>query len=71
MKLPDAPKHLSVGTLRKYLDDIEATWTETDEEFLGKFEHTPINCWPDIKGVCSAKIVYDSGLDFIIMEKKD
>ena len=65
------PEHLTVGTLRKYFDAWEAAWTEQDDKMLGKFEDTPVYCWPSDKGVCKAKIVYDGGLDFIIMEKED
>ena len=65
------PEHLTVGTLRKYLDDMEAEWTIDDDDYMGKFEHQFVNCWPSNRGVCKAKIVYDGGLDFIIVEKDE
>lgn len=66
---PKSPEFLTVGALRKYLDEWEASWTELDTEVMGRFEDTFINCWPSDKGICKAMITYDGGLDFIIMEK--
>ena len=65
------PEHLTVGTLRKYLDDMESEWTKTDVSFLGKFENLQINCWVKNEGAGPAQIVYDGGLDFVILDKDD
>lgn len=66
-----SPEYLTVGSLRKYLVAWEASWTKQDTEVMGRFEDTPINCWPSNKGVCKATIIYDGGLDFIIVEKEN
>lgn len=65
-----APKQLTVGTLRKYLDDWEATWTDKDEEIMGKFEDHKINCFYPSGGIGLATITYDAGLDFVIMDRR-
>ena len=62
------PAVLTVKSLRKYLDDMEATWTDMDKEYMGEFEHHKINIeFPHNSGIGPAKIYYDGGLDFIVL----
>ena len=65
------PEHLTVGTLRDYFDAMEAEWTKTDTEFMGKFENLQINYWFPNEGAGPAQITYDGGLDFVILDKID
>lgn len=72
MKTPELPEHLNVETLRKWLDDYEATWTEQDKEYMGEFKHTPIRALVDIKdggGIADGAIYEHAGLGFVIVPK--
>ena len=66
------PEMLTVKSLRKYLDDMEASWTEMDKRYLGEFENHKINTiFPaPTHGIGPAKIIFDGGLDFIILPKE-
>lgn len=47
---------LTVKELREFLERHEAEWTETDVEFLGKFEDQLILAWPPKMGYTFSKI---------------
>lgn len=69
---------VTVGTLRKYLDGLEAQWTEEDNKYFGDFAAQPIKT--EIfeengkggfayKGIGDVKIVPAYELGIIIMGK--
>lgn len=73
MKEPTIPKRLTVEALRKWLDDYEATWTETDIEYLGEFKDIPIRVFNDTAdggGVTDSQPMYDGGLGIILLPVK-
>lgn len=41
-KIPRGREIKNVKDLRKYLDEMEASWTEKDDKFLGPFEYQAI-----------------------------
>lgn len=43
MPIPKGRVVKTVGELRAYLDEVEATWTDKCVKFLGEFEHQ--NLW--------------------------
>ena len=67
------PHARTVKELRAFLDEMEAKWTEEDNQYLGKFEDQPVNV-PYFKdgnylGCGPAAIAHDiTGLGFIIDE---
>jgi len=72
----NSPETLTVGSLLDYLKELEETWTEKDAKFLGEFRKQTINCYYYSKdtfseGIGPAKIVYDGGLDFVILQAQE
>lgn len=63
------PDELTVKSLRAYLDEMESLWTEMDTGYMGEFENHKINCMyhGDKPGIGQGKIIYDGGLDFIVL----
>ena len=66
----EVPKYLTVNSLRKYLDDMEKSWTKQDEKFLGEFGLHPIRVEYKSGGIGDAQLIYDGGLGFIFLEKE-
>ena len=58
---------LTIGKIRKYLNDMEALWSEEDNKYIGDFENQAIQTLGHSgQGIARAKIIYEGGLDFII-----
>lgn len=71
LKAEHPKKPITIKKLREYLDSFEASWTEEDERYLGKFEdhilYIPFYSEEGIfEGYGWASVFYDGGLDFIL-----
>ena len=64
-------KPLTVKALREFLCNLEESWTEEDEKYMGQFEQQKLYVpyftqEGKFEGYGWASIFYDGGLDFII-----
>lgn len=72
MQVADDHKPKTIGELRKYLDKLEAQWTEMDNQYLGKFEDQTLCCLGIGGGVARAYIQYwaEFGLVAVAINEK-
>lgn len=71
----------NVNDLRKYLDELEANWTDQDCHYLGEFGYQKITAphflfdvkggeiIMEFRGYGTTEIHYDGGLGFIIQQE--
>lgn len=58
----------TIGQLREYLDQLEASWTEQDDMYLGKFNDQPVCQAAYGRGVCNGAVHFDGTLGLIVGE---
>ena len=61
----------TVKKLREYLDNLEASWSETDEIFLGKFEDFPVSFFESGKGYSPAVALNTAHPTLLIVSSYD
>lgn len=64
-----SPELLTVASLRKYLNEMEALWSAEDTKHLGEFDSQKINIPFPTNGIGPAQIIYNGCSDFIIVPK--
>lgn len=57
LELKETSGFLSVGELRKFLDEHEKRWSEEDELYLGPFKSQMILSFPPSSGYTFSKMV--------------
>lgn len=63
------PEHLTIESLRAYLDAIEAAWTKQDATYFGDFNKLKIHTPHKISGISPAHITFNGGFDILIYHK--
>jgi hypothetical protein len=69
MQIANATKPQTIGELRKYLDLLEANWSQQDDRYLGVFaDQTLYAATPEGVGQASYQYLAEFGLVAILKE---